>query len=354
MASTSEKRKADHLSLCATDEVAYKNKTTLFEQLELIQRALPELRMQDVDTSTSIAGKSLAAPLWISAMTGGSSEAVVINKELAATAQELGIGFCLGSMRPMLSDPARAADFQVRDVAPDALVMGNIGATEIVRTGPGPVLEAIAKIGADGIGVHLNPIMELIQPGGDTDFTGIIDAVAALVDAAGDDLTIFVKETGCGLSWRDGEDLKKAGVGVVEVAGAGGTSWIGVEALRADGAQERVGKIMWDWGIPTAVSTAWMVDQGFSVISSGGIRSGLDMARAVAMGAALTGVAAPLIQALEKGGIRSVQEYLEDLIFGLKIAMVGCGAADLAALSSVPRVLGPDLSRWIETGWQGR
>ncbi len=354
MASTSEKRKADHLSLCATDEVAHKNKTTLFEQMELIQRALPELRIQDVDTSTSIAGKSLGAPLWISAMTGGSSEAFTINKELAATAQELGIGFCLGSMRPMLSDPAHAADFQVRDVAPDALVMGNIGATEIVRTGPGPVLEAIATIGADGIGVHLNPMMELIQPGGDTDFTGVIDAIAALVDAAGDDLTVFVKETGCGLSWRDGEDLKKAGVGVVEVAGAGGTSWIGVEALRSDGARQRVGKIMWDWGIPTAVSTAWMVDQGFSVISSGGIRSGLDMARAVAMGAALTGVAAPLIQAREKGGIRLVREYLDDLIFGLKVAMVGCGAVDLTALSSVPRVLGPDLSRWIETGWQGR
>ena len=354
MPSTSEKRKADHLSLCATNEVAYKNKTTLFEQMELIPRALPELRIQDVDTSTSIAGKSLAAPLWISAMTGGASLADVINKELAATAQELGIGFCLGSMRPMLNDPARAADFQVRDVAPDALVMGNIGATEIARTGPEPVLETLKKVGADGIGVHLNPMMELIQPGGDTDFTGVINAVAALVEAAGDDLMIFVKETGCGLSWRDGEDLKKAGVEVVEVAGAGGTSWIGVEALRSEGAQERIGKIMWDWGIPTAVSTAWMADQGFTVISSGGIRSGLDMARAVAMGAGLTGVAAPLIQARDKGGIRLVREYLDDLIFGLKIAMVGCGAADLAALSSVPRVLGPDLSRWIETGWQGR
>ena len=254
----------------------------------------------------------------------------------------------------MLSDPARRADFQVRNGAHAALVMGNSGATEIARTGPGPVLEALGKIGADGIGVHLNPMMELIQPGGDTNFTGVIDAVAALVEAAGDDLAVFVKETGCGLSWRDGEDLKKAGVMVVEVSGAGGTSWIGVEALRSDGAQGRIGKTMWDWGIPTAVSTAWMADQGFTVISSGGIRSGLDMAKAVAMGARLAGVAAPLIQAREKGGIRLVREYLDDLIFGLKIAMVGCGAADLAALTSVPRVLGPDLSRWIETGWQGR
>ena len=354
MASTSEKRKADHISLCATDEVAHKNKTTLFEQMELIPRALPELRMQDINSSTSIAGKSLLAPLWISAMTGGAFKSGAINRELAATAQELGIGFCLGSMRPMLSDPARAADFQVRDVAPDALVMGNIGATEIARTGPEPVLEAINKIGVDGIGVHLNPMMELIQPEGDTNFTGVIDAVAALVEAAGDDLTVFVKETGCGLSWRDGEDLKKAGVRFVEVSGAGGTSWIGVETLRADGAQKRTGKTMWDWGIPTAVSTAWMIDQGFTVISSGGIRSGLDIAKAIAMGAALTGVAAPLIQAREKGGVRLMREYLDDLIFGLKVAMVGCGAADLAALTSVPRVLGPDLSRWIETGWQGR
>jgi isopentenyl-diphosphate delta-isomerase len=354
MPSTSEKRKTDHLSLCATDKVTFRNKTTLFEQMELIPRALPALRIQEVNTSTSIAGKPLAAPLWISAMTGGASDSGAINRELAFMAQELGIGFCLGSMRSMLSDSVRAADFLVRDAAPDALVMGNIGATEIARTGPEPVLEAIDKIGADGIGVHLNPMMELIQPGGDTDFTGVIDAIATLVEAAGDDLTVFVKETGCGLSWKDGEDLKKAGVKVVEVSGAGGTSWIGVETLRADGAQGRIGKTMWDWGIPTAVSTAWMADQGFSVISSGGIRSGLDIAKAVAMGARLTGVAAPLIQAREKGGIRLVREYLDDLIFGLKIAMVGCGAADLTELNSVPRVLGPDLSRWIETGWQER
>jgi isopentenyl-diphosphate delta-isomerase len=285
-------------------------------------------------------------------MTGGAEGAARLNRELASLAAERGLGFCLGSMRPMLLDPARQADFQVRDVAADILVLGNLGATEVARSGPARVIEALGAIGADGITVHLNPVMELIQPGGDADFRGATEAIAALAAQAGD-LVVVVKETGCGLSWRDLSALRSAGITRVEVAGAGGTSWIGVETLRAGGREQRLGEMLWDWGVPTAVSTAWAVEQGFEVVASGGVRSGPDMARALALGAGLTGVAAPLIRADAEGGSAAIGELLDDLVEGLRLTMLACGAAAIADLPRVPRVLGTDLVRWIEAGRPG-
>jgi isopentenyl-diphosphate delta-isomerase len=352
--SASEQRKRDHLALCASGEVAFKHKTTLFEQVHLVHRALPELAVDDIDLSTRFGGVELAAPLWIGAMTGGATGSRELNIELAQLASELRVGLCLGSMRPMLEDPSRKADFAVREAAEGMLVLGNIGATAIATHGPAKVLDALADIGADGIGIHLNPMMELIQPGGDRDFRGALDGIAALVEAAGDDLVVFVKETGCGLSWQDGEALKKAGVTRVEVAGAGGTSWVGVEASRASGREERLGRLLWDWGIPTAVSTAWMVDLGLEVVASGGVRTGLDAAKALALGASLVAVAAPLVEARAKGGFNAMRELLGDVVAGLRYTMLGCGAASIPALRHVPRVLDSELACWIESGWNKR
>lgn len=354
MTGGSERRKRDHLALCATGDVAFRTKTTLFEHVHLVHRALPELAVDGVDLSASFAGKRLAAPLWIGAMTGGAAGARQLNLELAAIARELGVGLCLGSMRPMLDDPKRAADFSVRGEAGDALVLGNIGATAVRGHGPAKILDALDGIGADGIGVHLNPLMELIQPGGDRDFCGALDGIAALVEAAGDRFAVFVKETGCGLSFQDGEALKRAGVRRVEIAGAGGTSWVGVEALRAEGRDERLGRLFWDWGIPTAASTAWMVDLGFEVVASGGVRDGIDAAKALALGASLVGVAAPLVRARAAGGAGAMRSLLEEIVAGLRYAMLACGAGDVASMRSAPRVLDPELSNWIETGWSRR
>ncbi len=349
-----EKRKKDHLQLCEDDRVAFRNKTTLLEEVELVHCATTELSLKGVSTATSFAGADLSAPIWLGAMTGGTDGTKSLNRQLAAVAGELGIGFCLGSMKPMLRDPSRKSDFDVREAAGDALVMGNIGATELVSGGPKPILDAIQAIDANGIGVHLNPLMELVQPGGDTDFGGILEAIGNLVAEAPPEISVFVKETGCGLSWQDGVSLKQAGVEMVEVAGAGGTSWTGVEALRATDTDQRLGEQLWDWGIPTAVSTAWMVDHGFTVVASGGIRTALDVARSVALGASLAGVAAPLVMANKSGGMSAVRQFLEDLITGLRYVMVASNAADLDQLTRVPRVVGPRLSRWIETGWPQR
>jgi len=350
--STSEQRKRDHLALCATDRVGYRDKTTLLEQVELIHRALPEVDLDQVDLTVEFAGKQLSAPLWVSAMTGGAEGAGRLNRELSSLAAERGLGFCLGSMRPMLVDPSRRADFDVRDTAPDILILGNIGATELVRGGPVPVIDALGAVGADGITIHLNPLMELIQPGGDTDFRGALDAIGTFVEQAGD-LAVVVKETGCGLSFNDLQALSGAGVTRVEVAGSGGTSWIGVETLRAEGREKRLGEMLWDWGVPTAVSASWAVELGFETVASGGIRSGLDIARALALGAVLCGVAAPLIRADSVGRVAAMGELLDDLVEGVRFVLLACGAASPADLRNVPRVIGADLQRWIAAGRSG-
>lgn len=352
--SSTENRKKDHLTLCATGDVAYREKTTLLEQVEIVHRATTQLSLDAIDIGTTLAGKELAAPLWIGAMTGGADGTDTFNRELAAIASQLGIGFCLGSIKPLLRDKSRKKDFDVRKDAAGIPLMANIGATEISARGPEPVLEAARSIGANGIGVHLNPLMELIQPGGDTDFGGILDGIAALASSAGEDMIVFVKETGAGLSWQDGQNLKETGIRTVEVAGAGGTSWTGVEASRSSGRDARLGRQLWDWGIPTAVSTAWMVDCELEVIASGGVRTGLDVARCLAMGAAIAGIATPIAAAMDRGGAPAAKELLEDVIAGLRYVMLACGASDIESLRRVPRVLGPDLARWIETGWSSR
>jgi isopentenyl-diphosphate delta-isomerase len=341
-------RKQDHLALCATDMVRFKTKTTLLEQVTLLHRALPELKLDDVDLSVEFCGKKLAAPIWMSATTGGTEEAIPFNLDMAALAEDLNIPFCLGSIKPMLQDPSRAEDYTVRKVAPSILVMGNIGGTELAASGHKQIIEALKTIEADGLCIHLNPAMELTQPGGDKDFTGVLSAIAALLESA-PDLPVVVKETGCGLSFLDGEDLKRIGVTKVEVAGAGGTSWIGVETLRATDRKARQGAMLWDWGIPTAVSTAWLTEQGFEVVAAGGIRTGLDVARALALGAKLTGVAAPLVRAYynNTGGVEAVREYLTDLVEGLKTILLICGVDRPQKMTAVPKVIGNDLERWL-------
>jgi isopentenyl-diphosphate delta-isomerase len=348
---SSENRKKEHLTLCTTDKVAFKKKSTLFEQVNLIHRALPELQLADVDLSVEFCGKRSAAPLWMSAITGGTTGAIPFNKSMAALAEELNIPFCLGSLQPMLLDPSSIADFQVRQVAPSILIMGNIGGTELAARGHEPIVEALKRIGADGLGIHLNPAMELIQPGGDTDFRGVTRAIGKLIESV-PDLPVVVKETGCGLSLMDGIALKQVGVKMVEVAGAGGTSWVGVETLRADKQQARLGEMLWDWGVPTAVSTTWLASQGFEVVAAGGIRTAMDMACALALGARFTGIAAPLVRAYHEndGGEDATRKYLEDLLEGLKAILLICGVDRPEKMSKVPRVIGPDLDRWIRAG----
>ncbi len=349
--STIGARKADHLALCATDEVAFRDKTTLLEQVRFIHDALPDLDAAALDLSCTILGKPLRAPLLIAAMTGGTEAAARINRELASIAEERGLGFGLGSQRAMHIRADTSGSYQVRDVAPTALVLGNLGVVQ-ARQMTTPEIESLAHdIGADALCIHLNPAMELVQPGGDRDFTGGLETIARLVS----DLTmpVVVKETGCGLSRGVGERLVRVGVRHVDTSGAGGTSWVAVETKRAEAAQEHaaraLGETLWDWGIPTAASVGMLAPLGFeTLVATGGIASGLDVARAIALGASAAGIARPMLKALTAGGRAGALELLDGILTELRAIMLLTGSADVAGLRKAPRLLGGELRSWLE------
>lgn len=343
-------RKADHLDLCATGDVGFRRKTTLLEQVELIHDALPELAADGIDTHVTLLGKRLRMPLVIAAMTGGTERAAAINMELAAIAEERGIGFGLGSQRAMLRGDT-SSTYQVRQVAPSTLVLGNIGAVQARELSTDAALELVHSVGADALCVHLNPAMELIQPHGDREFVGCIDAIARLGAELG--LPVVAKETGCGLGPSALHRLRYAGVAHVDVSGAGGTSWVAVETARASGVARTLGEALREWGVPTAASVniARMVRPKFkTIIATGGVATGLDAAHAIALGAHAAGVARPVLQALTEGGRQAVLDLLDRIELELRSVMLLVGAANIRQLRKADLILGPDLERWARAG----
>jgi isopentenyl-diphosphate delta-isomerase len=341
-----EQRKADHIALCASGEVEFREKTTLLEEVALVHDALPDFHVDEIDLSTPLLGKRLAAPVVISAMTGGTDRAAQINRELARVAERLGVGFGLGSQRAMVVRPDSAWTFRIRDVAPTALVLGNLGVVQAREMSTAQVRELVSAIGADALCIHLNPAMELVQPGGDRDFRSGRETIARLQGELG--IPIVVKETGCGLSRRVGEIARSIGVRAVDVSGAGGTSWVGVETRRASGPAQKLGEEFWDWGIPTAASVALLSDLGLEIIATGGLRTGLDVVRAIALGARAGGMAAPVLRAFEDGGEEGAVAFLQGVIASIRAATFLAGCRTPAELSSAPRVIGPTLRSWIE------
>ena len=339
--STIESRKDDHLELCSTEKVAFKAKSNLLEQVELIHNALPDLSIDEINLGTTWAGKRLKAPIVIAAMTGGVARAAEINRDLASIANGLGLGFGFGSMRPLLGDP-NSLGYQVRDVAPDALIIGNIGVVQAREAGTEKIRALVEQTGVDAMVVHLNPSMEVVQFDGDSDFRGGLATIEGLVSTLS--VPVIVKETGCGLSHSVGKRLVEAGVEFADCSGAGGTSWVGVEALRerADSA----GETFWDWGIPTAGSLLQLSKLPLKVCATGGIKNGLDVARSIALGASCAGIARPVLQAWVRGGKDGAIEYLTRVIREVKIAMLLTGSRDVLALQNSETILGNDLSKW--------
>ncbi len=336
-------RKDDHIALCADgDTVAFRARTTLFEEVELVHDALPELAVGDIDLACTFAGKRLRAPLIIAAMTGGTPQATRINRDLALVAEEEGIGFAFGSQRPLLVRGVRDG-YEVREVAPSALVLGNIGVVQARETSTSKLREMLEASGADALCVHLNPAMEVVQPEGDDDFRGGIDTIRRLVEEL--DRTVIVKETGCGLSRRVGERLRAIGVTHVDTSGAGGTSWVGVEAKRAHAGQAALGERYWDWGIPTAASVLQLRGLGFTICATGGVQHGLDAARAIALGATCAGIARPFLQAQARG-LDALREAVRGVIAEIRVAHLLTGSRDGDALRRAPLLLGPRLERW--------
>jgi len=354
------RRKGDHIALCATGDVGFRTQGPLFDQVRLVHDALPDLDADAIDTSLTVFGKKLRAPLVIASMTGGTDEAGRINRELAGLAEEYGIAFGLGSQRAMHVRQGVRETYRVREVAPTALVLGNVGVVQAREMTTEAVRALADEVGADAMCVHLNPAMELVQPGGDRDFRRGLETIGRLVSelgAGGENaarpLPVVVKETGCGIAPPVAARLVRVGVAHIDVSGAGGTSWVGVEAERAaeqgDARGHALGEAFWDWGIPTAASVALLAPLELeTVIATGGVWSGLDVAKAIALGATAAGIARPLLKALVAGGRGKAAELLDSVLAQLRAAMLLTGSPNLAALRRAPRVLGGDLSSWVD------
>jgi len=336
-------RKQAHLDLCLREDVEAATKTTLFEDVDLVHDALPDLSLDEIDTSVRWLGKRLRAPLVITGMTGGTRAAFRVNRDLARVAEEAGIAFGVGSQRAMHSRPESEWTYRVREHAPKTIVLANIGIAQARTLSLDTVKSLVDALSADALCVHLNVAQEILQPEGDRSFTGGTEAFRRLV--RGLDVPVVAKETGCGISRKVAQRLRAAGVRNLDVSGAGGTSWVRIEALRAPGAA-RLGEIYRDWGIPTAASLLQTRDLGLEIVASGGIRTGLDVAKALALGARVAGAALPVYQAYREHGIEGARRFIDALVAELKAAMLLTGSRKLRDLARAETVIGTRLARW--------
>jgi isopentenyl-diphosphate delta-isomerase len=332
------RRKQAHVEAVLSGKVNFRQKTVGFEAVDFLHEALPELKLSEINLATKFLGKRVSAPFLISSMTGGTPEAARINVNLAEAAEALGIALAVGSQRVALVTEHRGGlDLQLRAHAPSVPIYANLGAIQLVNDiGIDQLRRAIAMIDADALILHLNPLQEALQSGGDTDWRGVEAAIAAACRAL--EVPVIVKEVGFGISASTARRLADCGVQAIDVAGAGGTSWAAVEgAVSLDPSQAMLGETFRDWGLPTAMAIADVRKAlpHMPIIGSGGIRSGLDAAKAIRLGADLIGQAgAVLAQAIK--GPDSVVRHFEALISGLRIACFATGSGDLKALKAAP------------------
>lgn len=334
-------RKVDHLRINLKQDVQFFDVSTGLERYRFIHQALPELDLAAVDTSLLLFGKRLAAPILVSSMTGGADQAERINRNLAAGAQAGGIAMGLGSQRAAIADPSLAHTYAVRDVAPDILLFANLGAIQLnYGYSVDECRRAVEMIDADALFLHLNPIQEAVQDHGNTNWTGLLKKIGEVCRTLGK--PVIVKEVGFGISETTARQLIDLGVSGIDVAGAGGTSWAAVESRRApNDALKQLAETFWDWGIPTAETLTQVrrvAPPELPVFASGGIRNGLDIAKCVALGANLVGLASPLLKLANVSGEAAAQG-IAALTNQLRVAMFGVGAANLTQLRATPHLV---------------
>jgi isopentenyl-diphosphate delta-isomerase len=333
-------RKAEHLQINIERDVAAKGIATGFEGYAFVHRALPEMDLDEVDTSAQLFGRALRAPLLISCMTGGTPRARRINRRLAKVAQAHGLAMGLGSARALLEAPEAIDTFTVRDCAPDVPLLANLGAVQLNKGyGPDECRRLVEMLQADALVLHLNPLQEAVQPEGDTCFRGLREKIAELVKACA--FPIVVKEVGWGIDAATVRALVDAGVAAVDLAGAGGTSWSEVERYRvAQPWRARVAAAFASWGIPTAacIREARAAAPAATLIASGGVRNGIEAAKALALGADLVGIAGPFLRAADRSAA-AAEDLACELVETLRIAMFCTGARSLAELRAHGRLV---------------
>lgn len=334
------RRKLDHIELALNSDVSMGIPTGL-DRYYFLQNALPELSPEDVDLSTTFLGKRLGAPFLVASMTGGPERGADINRHLAQGAQATNVALGVGSQRIIFERPETLASFKVvREVAPDILLFGNLGAVQLnYGFDARRCAEAVAAIGADGLFLHLNALQEMVQPGGNTNFRGLTERIGEVVQSV--DFPVLVKEVGCGIAPHTARELAALGVAAIDVAGAGGTSWAKIEGHRADDPSLRtLGEVFGNWGIPTTVSLGLCRQAlpDFPLIASGGMRTGLDAAKAIALGADLVSFAMPLLAPATRSG-QDVERALRQLMAELRLAMFLIGAKDIPTLKASRHLL---------------
>jgi isopentenyl-diphosphate Delta-isomerase len=333
-----EKRKADHIRINLEEDVLFKNVKSGLERYFFMHQALPEINLAEIDTTVKLFGKTLKTPLLISSMTGGTEVARQINLTLAAAAQEAGLAMGLGSQRAAIEDASLAETYQIREVAPDILLFANLGAVQLnYGYGITECRRAIEMCAADALILHFNSLQEAVQPEGDGDFSGLLSKVEEICNQIS--VPVIAKEVGWGFSKLDADRLVNAGISAIDVAGAGGTSWSQVEMYRAPTVRHaRVAGAFIDWGIPTAVSLQYCRQAAphLPIFASGGINNGIDVAKCIALGATIVGLAGHFLRAADKDGTVGVVELAHTLTDELRVAMFGSGVQTIAALSKTP------------------
>ncbi len=334
-----DRRKADHIRINLEEDVQFPRVSTGFERYRLAHQALPELDLAAVDTHVTLLGRGLRLPLLISSMTGGTDAAGAINRNLAQAAQARGIAMGLGSQRTGIEQAETVSTFRVRDLAPDILLFANLGA---VQLNYGYTVDhcrrAVEMIEADALILHLNPLQEALQADGDWNWAGLLHKIEAVCRQIG--LPVVVKEVGWGIGEHGAWQLADAGVAAIDVAGAGGTSWSAVESHRAaTESRRRLAQAFADWGIPTAdaLLAAQRGAPGLPIIASGGIRTGIEAAVALALGATAVGIAAPFLKAAAASA-EEVIATIDQFSAELRIAMFCAAAGSVAALREPGRV----------------
>lgn len=331
-------RKLEHLLICENYDIEFRDKTTGFEDVELIHKALPEVNKNAIDLSTSRFGKKIDSPLFITAITGGHPHSKSINEKLAIAAEEKGIALGVGSQRAAIEHPELADTYTVvRENAPSCLLVGNIGAPQLNLA-----KDAVEMLDADILAIHLNPLQEAIQPEGDLDARNYIQSISDIVGMI--DIPVMAKETGCGISAECAKHLVNAGVSYIDVEGAGGTSWAAVETYRSD--DKYYGETFWDWGIPTAVSTVEVASSvNVPIVSSGGIRNGLEAAKAIALGADAVGMALPFLK--NSVSVEQIIDYIDRFEESLRIAMFLVGANNINELKNSSLIIKGETRQWL-------
>lgn len=340
-----ENRKMEHVKICLEEEV--ESTYSGFEDVTLIHNALPDLNFEDVNTHSALFGKKLNAPLLIASMTGGHKDTIEINKNLAIAVEELGLGIGVGSQRAAIENKELAESFTVvRDSAPHAFVYANVGLPQVMDHGVAFVEKAVEMIEADAVAIHLNFLQEIVQPEGEVNARGGFDALAEICREVR--TPVIVKETGAGITRDVTLKLKDAGVDAIDVGGKGGTSWSGVEIYRTkDDISKEVGRDFWSWGVPTAFCVP-EVYQILPTIATGGLRSGLDMAKSISLGAIAGSAALPFLKPATKSP-DEVKKELEYFVQGLKIAMFLTGSEKIENLRTIPIFIHGLLKDWLES-----